>query len=99
MRLRAVFESAANDLDLWSKSATSQLDAQLKERKRSFARRIEAVDRINEAASGLMERIAEIESSDQQLHLLEQRLGQWMQQLLQPAEPAAQELGVTEQAA
>lgn len=99
MRLRAVFESAANDLDLWSKSATSQLDAQLKERKRSFARRIEAVDRINEAASGLMERIAEIESSDQQLHLLEQRLGQWMQQLLQPAEPTAQELGATEQTA
>lgn len=99
MRLRAVFESAANDLDLWSKSATSQLDAQLKERKRSFARRIEAVDRINEAASGLMERIAEIESSDQQLHLLEQRLGQWMQQLLQPPEPAAQELGATEQTA
>lgn len=84
MRLRAVFESAANDLDLWSKSATSQLDAQLKERKRSFARRIEAVDRINEAASGLMERIAEIESAEQQLTGLEQRLEQWMQLLLQP---------------
>lgn len=86
MRLRLVFESAANDLDLWSKSATSQLDAQLKERKRSFARRIEAVDRINEAASGLMERIAEIESAEQQLTGLEQRLGQWMQQLLQAPE-------------
>lgn len=67
MRLRAVFESAANDLDLWSKSATSQLDAQLKERKRSFARRMEAVDRIHEAASGLAQRIAEIESAEQQL--------------------------------
>lgn len=86
MRLRTVFESAANDLDLWSKSATAQLDAQLKERKRSFARRLEAVDRINEAASGLMERIAEIESAEQQLNALEQRLAQWMQQLLQPAQ-------------
>ena len=84
MRLRTVFESAANDLDLWSKSATSQLDAQLKERKRSFARRIEAVDRINEAASGLMERIAEIELAEQQLTGLEQRLEQWVRQLLQP---------------
>lgn len=86
MRLRTIFESAANDLDLWSKSATSQLDAQLKERKRSFARRIEAVDRISEAASGLMERIAEIESAQEQLRALEQRLAQWVQQLLQPAE-------------
>ena len=85
MRLRSLFESAANDLDLWSKSATSQLDAQLKERKRSFARRIEAVDRISEAASGLMDRIAEIESAAQQLTALEQRLGLWVQQLLQPA--------------
>lgn len=89
MRLRTLFESAANDLDLWSKSATAQLDAQLKERKRSFARRLEAVDRISEAASGLMERIAEIESAEQQLTALEQRLGLWMQQLLQPAQDIA----------
>lgn len=93
MRLRAVFESAANDLDLWSKSATSQLDAQLKERKRSFARRMEAVDRIHEAASGLAQRIAEIESAEQQLVQLEQRLVQWAQQLLQvPQVPQAQTL-------
>lgn len=90
MRLRAVFESAANDLDLWSKSATAQLDAQLKERKRSFARRMEAVDRIHEAASGLAQRIAEIESAEQQLVQLEQRLVQWAQQLLQV--PQAQTL-------
>ena len=92
IRLRAVFESAANDLDLWSKCATSQLDAQLKERKRSFARRIEAVDRINEAASGLMERIAEIESAEQQLTGLEQRLDQWVQQLLQAPQVVAEGL-------
>ena len=90
MRLRAVFESAANDLDLWSKSATAQLDAQLKERKRSFARRMEAVDRIHEAASGLAQRIAEIESAEQQLDQLEHRLAQWAQQLLQV--PQAQTL-------
>lgn len=92
MRLRAVFESAANDLDLWSKSATAQLDAQLKERKRSFARRMEAVDRIHEAASGLAQRIAEIESAEQQLVQLEQRLVQWAQQLLQVPQAQAQTL-------
>ena len=62
MRLRTVYESAANDLELWSKSATAQLDAQLRERRRSFARRMEAVDRIQQAASGLVERISEIEA-------------------------------------
>lgn len=98
MRLRAVFESAANDLDLWSKSATSQLDAQLKERKRSFARRMEAVDRIHEAASGLAQRIAEIESAEQQLDLLEQRLAQWVQQLLQVPQVHAIEPAVVPEA-
>ena len=82
MRVRAVFESAANDLELWSKTATAQLDAQLRERRRSFSRRIEAVDRIQSAASGLVERIAEIEESEATLKALEQRLQAHTQQLL-----------------
>ena len=73
-RLRAVLESAANELDLWSKSATAQLDSQLRERKRSFTRRIEAVDRIQQAASGLIERIGEIEHSESVLLQLKTRL-------------------------
>ena len=87
MRLRTVFESASNDVDLWSKSATAQLDAQLKERKRSFARRIEAVDRIQNAASGLVERIAEIEAAEEQLTSLHLQLGQAAMQLLEPLSP------------
>lgn len=81
MRLRAVFESAANDLELWSKSATAQLDAQLRERKRSFSRRIEAVDRIQQAASGLEERIVEIEDGEMALDRLDKRLQQLTDQL------------------
>lgn len=82
MRLRSIFENAANDLDLWSKAATAQLDAQLKERKRSFARRIEAVDRIQQATSGLMEHIATVEAAEQQLQQPEQQLEVRCQQLL-----------------
>lgn len=89
MRLRTVFESAANDVDLWSKSATAQLDAQLKERKRSFTRRIEAVDRIRSAATGLEERIAEIEAADSQLTMLQVQLGQTAMHLLQPLAKAS----------
>ncbi len=73
-RLRAVFESAANDLELWSNTATAQLDAQLRERKRSFSRRIEAVDRIQAAASGLDERIIELEDAERSLDNLDGRL-------------------------
>ncbi|MFT3812303.1 MAG: dynamin family protein [Acidovorax sp.] len=87
MRLRTVFETAANDLELWSKSATAQIDAQLRERKRSFGRRIEAVDRIQHAATGLADRIEEIESAELALQQLEHRLAESTQQLM--AEPAA----------
>ena len=82
MRLRTVYESAANDLELWSKSATAQLDAQLRERRRSFSRRIEAVDRIQQAASGLVERISEIEANEEELGQLERRLQELTAQLI-----------------
>lgn len=89
-RLRTVYESAANDLELWSKSATAQLDSQLKERRRSFSRRIEAVDRIQQAASGLVERIAEIEAGEEELIQLEQRLQELTAQLISlPEGPSA----------
>lgn len=38
-RLRVVFESALGEVELWNKSAASQLDAQLRERRRNFGRR------------------------------------------------------------
>ena len=82
MRLRTVYESGANDLELWSKSATAQLDAQLRERRRSFSRRIEAVDRIQQAASGLVERISEIEANEEELGQLERRLQELTAQLI-----------------
>ena len=90
MRLRTVYESAANDLELWSKSATAQLDAQLRERRRSFARRIEAVDRIQQAASGLDERISEIEDGEEELMQLERRLHELTARLVTPARPDAE---------
>jgi hypothetical protein len=61
-RLRVVYESAANDLEMWNKTAASQLDNQLRERRRSYAKRVEAVKRIQEAADGLDGRIAELEA-------------------------------------
>jgi hypothetical protein len=73
-RLRLVFDSAFGDVEIWSKSAAAQLDDQLKERQKSFARRIDAIDRIQEAAGGLDERVAEIEAQEAVLGQFDTRL-------------------------
>lgn len=75
-RLRTVFESALADIELWSKSAAAQLDAQMRERRKNFARRIEAIDRIHQAAGGLDERMLEIEQQDTTLGQLETKLAE-----------------------
>jgi hypothetical protein len=59
---------------LWSKSAAAQLDAQLRERRRNFSRRLEAIDRIQQAAGGLDERIAEINEQFRALAQLDAKL-------------------------
>jgi hypothetical protein len=73
-RLRVVFESALGDVELWNKSSAAQLDAQLRERRKTFARRIEAIDRIQGAANTLDERIGEITSQEQHLTALDSKL-------------------------
>jgi hypothetical protein len=73
-RLRVVYESALAEVELWNKSAAAQLDAQLRERRRNFGRRIEAIERIQNAASGLDERIGEINVQELALNALDNKL-------------------------
>ncbi|RYX94211.1 MAG: dynamin family protein [Comamonadaceae bacterium] len=73
-RLRVVYETALGEVELWNKSAAAQLDAQLRERRRNFSRRIEAIERIQQAASGLDDRIGEIESQEATLNELDTKL-------------------------
>ena len=73
-RLRVVYESALGEVELWNKSAAAQLDAQLRERRRNFGRRIEAIERIQNAASGLDERIGEIDVQEIALNALDNKL-------------------------
>ncbi len=70
-KLRIVFENASSDVELWNKAATSQVDAQLRERRRGFKRRREALERIQEAAGELEQRIGEIEAHDERLRGLQ----------------------------
>ena len=73
-RLRAIHETALGDVELWSKAAAAQLDAQLRERRRNFTRRIEAIDRIHQATGGLSDRIGEIAAQENALNQLDTKL-------------------------
>ncbi len=93
-RLRVVYESALGEVELWNKSAAAQLDAQLRERRRNFGRRIEAIRRIQEAASGLDDRIREIETQEAAINGLDAKLSELTSHLVdipagapQPAKP------------
>ena len=80
-RLRVVYESTLSEVELWNKSASSQLDAQLRERRRTFVRRLEAIERIWQAATGLDERIAEITEQDLAVQALQRKLTELTSQL------------------
>lgn len=75
-RLRVVNEAAMTEVERWSKGAGAQLDAQLKERRRTFTKRIEAVERIQGAAGSLDERLAELAAQESNLVELHRRLGE-----------------------
>lgn len=73
-RLRGVNQSAFDEVELWSKSAAAQLEDQLKERRKSFTRRLEGIDRMQTAAGGLDAQVAEIEGQEAVLGQFESRL-------------------------
>jgi hypothetical protein len=75
-RLRIIHETALTDIEQWSKSSAAQLDAQLRERRRNFGRRLEAIDRIQHASGGLDERMAEIRDREATLQQLEGKLSE-----------------------
>ncbi|MBD3893697.1 dynamin family protein [Hydrogenophaga sp.] len=87
-RLRVVYDTALNELDIWNKSASSQIDAQLRERRRHFSRRIEAVARIQHAAGDLDGRIRELEQHQAELHLVDAQLTELTEQLMSDAQEA-----------
>jgi len=73
-RLRVVNEAAMGEVEVWSKGAVAQLDTQLKERRRNFKKRIQAVERIQLAAGTLDERLAELTAQENILVQVQQHL-------------------------
>lgn len=87
-RLRVIYESALGEVELWNKSAASQLDAQLRDRRRNFTRRLEAMERIQQAAVGLDERIAELETQEAMVDALAEKLAEFSGHLVEPPQAA-----------
>jgi hypothetical protein len=73
-RLRVVFENASSEIELWNRAASAQIDAQLRDRRRTFKRRRDSLERIQAAAGELETRLAELESADQRIGATETEL-------------------------
>ena len=69
-KLNMVFENASGEIELWNKSASTQVDSQLRDRRRDFKRRRESLERIQTAAGELDARIADLEQQEQRLQQL-----------------------------
>jgi Dynamin family len=67
-KLRVVFENASGEIEMWNKSASVQVDSQLRDRRRGFKRRRESLERVRNAAGELEQRIGEVESQDTRLN-------------------------------
>jgi hypothetical protein len=84
-KLRVVFESAASELELWSKAAIVQVDAQLRERRASFTRRREALLRVQSASGELEARISDVQLQGSMLDQLQGHLAAQAASLLASA--------------
>jgi hypothetical protein len=84
-KLRVVFESAAGEVEMWSRAASGQIDLQLRERRGNFKRRREAIERVQAAGSELEQRIAEVERQEQHLSELQSRLDRLADAVLEAA--------------
>lgn len=93
-RLRIVFERALNEVEHWSRKMSGQIDAQLRERRRGLRRRLAAIERAESAASGLDERILELQTGMQAIEAERNVFHQQIDQLLGDPllEQAAQDL-------
>jgi hypothetical protein len=85
-RLRVVFETVSNDIELYNKMASAQVDSQLRERRRNFKRRYESLDRIQSAANELDIRLQEVQAQDERVLQLQTRLSALIDELVKQAQ-------------
>ena len=84
-KLRLVFEGAATEVEQWVRSASIQIDEQLRDRRRLLAQRQAAFERIRTAESELERSILDLQSQEYQTQKLIDRLGDQVDALRQLA--------------
>lgn len=90
-RVRSIFDAALGEIELWNRSSSAQLAAQLRERRQAFDRRTDAIERIQDAAGGLGERLSEIEEREVVLNTLDSHLDRLTRELRQTRLTRAQD--------
>jgi len=98
-RVRAIFEMALGEVELWNKSSSSQLDTQLRERRHAFTRRVDAILRIQSAAGGLDTRIAELRQQNSQIVSQQARMDELLTRVDKYAQQQAPAAGLSAAAA
>ena len=91
-KLQTAFAGALTDIANWHRSASSQLESQLRDRRETFARRHEALARVGTAQDELESRISDLEDQDQRLQALALHTRDLAQSLLQAAKQLPREL-------
>ena len=84
-KLRVVFEGASSELELWNRSASSMIDSQLRDRRKTFRRRRETLERVQTASSELELRLAELDGQDSRLVGFQARVGHLLEALREQA--------------
>jgi hypothetical protein len=84
-KLRVVFENASSELELWNKAVSAQVDAQLRERRKTFKRRSETLEKVQNAAGELETRLAEIDTQDKRLQHFQSRTAELAEALREHA--------------
>jgi hypothetical protein len=81
-RVREVYKAALEDVERWSKSSAAQIDTHMRERRRNFSRRLDAINRIHQASDGLEVSIHEIEAQADTTSQLDSKLLELTQYLI-----------------
>ena len=74
LRLQGVFDGAAAEIEAWAQATSTQIDDQLRERRRAVMQRREAHQRIRAAEDGLERSIQDLELAQGQARALSHRL-------------------------
>lgn len=92
MRLRTVFEMASNELALWEKSCSAQLELQLRDRKNNLAIRSQTIERITQADMDLNQLLKDLDEQLSALRKTEAELSRKEKTLITLVDAASQSI-------